>query len=102
GAVHRDISPDNILVPQRRLELAKIIDFGIAKDIQASLATIVGNTFAGKLNYVAPEQFGDFGREIGPWTDIYSLGLVMYAFATGKPVNMGLTLVEAVDRRRAG
>ncbi|HWA61513.1 MAG TPA: serine/threonine-protein kinase, partial [Caulobacteraceae bacterium] len=102
GAIHRDISPDNILVPQRRLELAKIIDFGIAKDVQATAATIVGNTFAGKLNYVAPEQFGDFGREIGPWTDIYSLGLVMVSLAQGRPVNMGQTLVEAVDRRRAG
>jgi serine/threonine-protein kinase len=102
GAVHRDMSPDNILLPERRLDRARIIDFGIAKDLDPTKATIVGDGFAGKLAYVAPEQFGDFGREIGPWTDIYSLGLVIMAVATGHDVDMGTTLVEAVDKRRAG
>lgn len=102
GAIHRDISPDNILLPGGRIETATIIDFGIAKDLDASHATIVGDGFAGKLAFVAPEQFGDFGREIGPWTDIYSLGLVMLALAGGKNADMGSTLVEAVDKRRAG
>ena len=102
GAVHRDLSPDNILLPDGRLERAKIIDFGIAKDLDAAQGTLVGDGFAGKLGYVAPEQFGDFGREIGPWTDVYSLGLVIMAVATGRDVNMGATLVEAVDKRRAG
>jgi len=102
GAVHRDIAPDNILLPGGRLEAAKIIDFGIAKDLDASKATIVGDGFAGKLGFVAPEQFGDFGREIGPWTDVYSLGLVMLALAQGRPADMGATLVDAVDRRRQG
>ncbi|MDR3507953.1 MAG: protein kinase [Caulobacteraceae bacterium] len=102
GAIHRDISPDNILLPNKRLDTAKIIDFGIAKDIETSQATIVGDGFAGKLGFVAPEQFGDFGREIGPWTDVYSLALVILSIAAGKPIDMGSTLVEAVDRRRAG
>jgi len=102
GAVHRDMSPDNVLLPDRRLDRARIIDFGIAKDLDPSKATIVGDGFAGKLAYVAPEQFGDFGREIGPWTDVYSLGLVILAVASGKDVDMGSTLVEAVDKRRQG
>lgn len=102
GAIHRDISPDNILLPGERIESATIIDFGIAKDLESSHATIVGHGFAGKLAFVAPEQFGDFDRAIGPWTDIYSLGLVMLAVAAGKNADMGSTLVEAIDRRRAG
>jgi serine/threonine-protein kinase len=102
GAVHRDMSPDNILLPEKRLDRARIIDFGIAKDLDPTKATIVGDGFAGKLAYVAPEQFGDYGREIGPWTDIYSLGLVIMAVASGHDVDMGSTLVEAVDKRRAG
>jgi serine/threonine-protein kinase len=102
GAVHRDISPDNVLLPDGRLDRAKIIDFGIAKDLDPTKATIVGDGFAGKLGYVAPEQFGDFGRQIGPWTDIYSLGLVILSLAAGRNIDMGATLVEAVDRRRAG
>ena len=102
GAIHRDISPDNILLEGGELDRAKIIDFGIAKDLDPSSKTIVGDGFAGKLGYVAPEQLGDFGRDVGPWSDIYSLGLVLLAVASGKNVDMGATLVDAVDRRRAG
>lgn len=102
GAIHRDISPDNILLEGGSVERAKIIDFGIAKDLDPSAATIVGDGFAGKLNYVAPEQLGEFGREIGPWTDIYSLGLTILAVARGRDVDMGGTIVDAVDKRRAG
>ena len=102
GAVHRDLSPDNVLLPGGDVHQAKIIDFGIAKDLDAGSATIVGDGFAGKLNYVAPEQLGDYGREIGPWTDVYSLGLVMLAVAQGKNVNMSGSLVDAIDKRRKG
>ena len=102
GAIHRDLSPDNVLLPDGRLDRAKVIDFGIAKDLNPSSKTIVGDGFAGKLGYVAPEQFGDYDRAVGPWTDVYSLGLVILAFAGGKPVDMGVTLVEAIDKRRKG
>uniref|UniRef100_UPI0025D0E293 serine/threonine-protein kinase n=1 Tax=Novosphingobium sp. Chol11 TaxID=1385763 RepID=UPI0025D0E293 len=101
GAIHRDISPDNVMLEGGRLEGAKIIDFGIAKDLDPGSATIIGDGFAGKLNYVAPEQLGDFGREVGPWSDVYSLGLVILAIAMKRDVAMGGTLVDAVDKRRA-
>ena len=102
GAIHRDMSPDNVLLPGGDVHQAKIIDFGIAKDLDASSATIVGDGFAGKLNYVAPEQLGDYGREVGPWTDVYSLALVILAVAQGKNVNMSGSLVDAIDKRRKG
>ena len=102
GAIHRDISPDNVMLEGGALAGAKIIDFGIAKDLDPGSATIVGDGFAGKLNYVAPEQLGDFGREVGPWTDVYSLALVILAVAMRRDVDMGGTLVDAVDKRRAG
>jgi hypothetical protein len=102
GAVHRDMSPDNVLLEGGALSGAKIIDFGIAKDLDPGSKTIIGEGFAGKLSYVAPEQLGDFGREVGPWTDVYSLGLVILAVAQGKNIQMGGSLVDAVDKRRAG
>lgn len=101
-AIHRDISPDNVLLEGGKLDQAKIIDFGIAKDLDVTAKTIVGDGFAGKLNYVAPEQLGDFGREVGPWSDVYSLGLVLLAVCQGRDTDMGATLADAVDRRRAG
>ncbi len=102
GAIHRDMSPDNVLLEGGDIHKATIIDFGIAKDLDSSSATIVGDGFAGKLNYVAPEQLGDYGRDVGPWTDVYSLALVILAVAQGKNVNMSGSLVDAIDKRRKG
>lgn len=102
GAIHRDMSPDNVLLEDRRLDRARIIDFGIAKDLDPGSKTIIGDGFAGKLGYVAPEQLGDFDREVGPWSDVYSLGLLILAVAQSKNVDMGSSFVEAIDRRRKG
>ena len=102
GAIHRDMAPDNVILENDDIHEATIIDFGIAKDLDSSAATIVGDGFAGKLNYVAPEQLGDFGREVGPWTDVYSLALVILAVALGRNVDMSGSLVDAIDKRRRG
>jgi serine/threonine protein kinase len=100
GAVHRDMSPDNVLLPDGRIERAKIIDFGIAKSLDVTAETVLGDGFAGKIGYVAPEQFGDYDRQVGPWTDVYSTALVLLAYARGKAPQMGTSLADAVERRR--
>ncbi len=102
GAIHRDISPDNVLLEDGRLDRARIIDFGIAKDLDPGSKTIIGDGFAGKLSYVAPEQLGDFDREVGPWSDVYSLALVILAVARGRNVDLGGSFVDAIDKRRKG
>jgi serine/threonine-protein kinase len=102
GAIHRDISPDNVLLEDGKLALARVIDFGIAKDLDPGSKTIIGDGFAGKLGYVAPEQLGDFDREVGPWTDVYSLALVILAVAQGRNIDIGGSFVEAIDKRRKG
>ena len=102
GAIHRDVSPDNVILEQGELERARIIDFGIAKDLDPSKKSIIGDGFAGKLGFVAPEQLGDFDRLVGSWSDVYSLALVIMAVASRGEIDMGATLVQAVDKRRAG
>jgi len=101
GAVHRDIAPDNIIIRDGKLSTAKIIDFGIAKDLDLGTGTIVGDGFAGKLSYVSPEQLGEFGRDVGPWSDIYSLGLVILAVANRRHLSTGGTIANAVNIRRS-
>lgn len=84
--VHRDLSPDNIILRGGKPEEAVIIDFGIAKDENPGAETIVGNEFAGKYAYAAPEQLN--GRT-DLRSDIYSLGVLLLAVFRGRPANAG-------------
>ncbi|TIW68767.1 MAG: serine/threonine protein kinase, partial [Mesorhizobium sp.] len=79
GAIHRDLSPDNIILPGGRVDRAKIIDFGIARSAAVGGETLIGGRFAGKYNYVSPEQLGLYGAEVSEQSDIYSMGLVLAA-----------------------
>ena len=87
--MHRDLSPDNIILPGGKVERAKIIDFGIARSATIGGETLIGGSFAGKYNYVSPEQLGLFGGDVKEHSDIYSLGLVLAAAMRGKPHRHG-------------
>src|SRR5262245_51597 len=100
GVIHRDLSPDNVILPGSDLTKAKIIDFGISKMADPEAKTIVGDDFAGKYSYVSPEQVGLYGGKVDPRSDIYSLGLVLAAAAMGKPLDMGSSPISVVEARR--
>jgi eukaryotic-like serine/threonine-protein kinase len=100
GIVHRDLSPDNVLITGGDLAKAKIIDFGIARSTRGGDGTIIGSGFAGKYNYVSPEQLGLFGGDVTTKSDIYSLGLVLAECLAGRPIDMGGTQFEVLEKRR--
>ncbi|MCI1665847.1 MAG: Stk1 family PASTA domain-containing Ser/Thr kinase [Atopobiaceae bacterium] len=76
--IHRDIKPQNIMVqPDGNI---KVMDFGIARAKNSHLTA--DNSVLGTAHYVSPEQTQ--GKELGPTSDLYSLGIVMYEAATGK------------------
>jgi eukaryotic-like serine/threonine-protein kinase len=90
GIVHRDLSPDNIMLRENRdgsLQ-AKIIDLGIAKRVAAEAVQMTGTgLFLGKLKYCSPEQAGALtsGQKVDGRSDLYSFGVVLYEMLTGKP-----------------
>ncbi|WP_161793840.1 serine/threonine protein kinase, partial [Jannaschia aquimarina] len=100
GVVHRDLSPDNVMLRDGKVERAALIDFGIATAEDMGDATLFGK-FAGKFRYVSPEQLGLFGGKVGPHTDIYGLALLMAAALRGTALDMGQSVAEAVDARRS-
>ncbi len=100
GVIHRDISPDNVILPGGLVENAKIIDFGIARSATVGGGTLLGGSFAGKYSYVSPEQLGLYGGEVTPKSDIYSLGLTMAAGVRGQPIDMSGSQVEVIEKRR--
>ena len=100
GVIHRDISPDNIILPDGDVGKAKLIDFGIARSLQSNSATIIGDGFAGKYNYVSPEQLGLSGGAVTGKSDIYSFGLVLAEALGGRPIDMKGTTLEILDKRR--
>ena len=101
GVFHRDISPDNIILVGEKVDQAKIIDFGIAKSSDPGDKTVVGNDFAGKYSYVAPEQLGMYGGKVDGRADIYSLGLVLVAAARGRSIDMGNSPASVIQARQA-
>jgi serine/threonine protein kinase len=89
--VHRDISPQNILVSFRGE--VKISDFGISKAQSEPSLTQVG-VIKGKMSYLSPEQA--MGEQIDARVDIYALGLVFYEILTGKRVYQFDSDIEAI------
>ncbi|MGI9419079.1 MAG: serine/threonine-protein kinase [Geminicoccaceae bacterium] len=100
GTYHRDLSPDNILLPSDNLDQAKIIDFGIAKLAEPQGGTLVGTDVAGKFGYMSPEQLGVVDQEVDARSDIYSLGLTIAAAVHGGPLPMGRNHAEIVRSRQ--
>lgn len=97
GIVHRDLSPDNIILRDGQAERATIIDFGIAKDTAAGARTIVGNDFAGKYEYAAPEQLEGQAEYR---TDLYSLGASLLAAHQRDVPFLGATPGEIIRRKQ--
>ncbi|MBC2836457.1 serine/threonine protein kinase [Paragemmobacter straminiformis] len=93
NVVHRDLSPDNIILRGGDPAQAVIIDFGIAKDENPGAETIVGNEFAGKYAYAAPEQLS--GKSDAR-SDIYSLGALILATYRGKVPDVGRNPMEVI------
>jgi serine/threonine protein kinase len=109
GVIHRDLKPANILLapPSFMTGLAgsmegwvpKITDFGLAKKRDESTGLTLSGAVMGTPGYMAPEQAAGRSRDIGPASDTYALGVILYELLTGRTPFQGTTM-EILDQVR--
>jgi tetratricopeptide (TPR) repeat protein len=109
GIIHRDLKPANVLLsfcggspnlPETPLNEAvpKITDFGLAKHLDDNSGQTHSGDILGTPSYMAPEQAGGKSKEIGPATDLYSLGAILYEMLTGRPPFTGETVLDTLEQ----
>jgi eukaryotic-like serine/threonine-protein kinase len=99
GVVHRDVKPQNVMLVDSHIELlAKLTDFGIARQVGGDYTTLtVTGQVLGTPDYLSPEQV--MGEPGDPLSDLYALGVVLYELLTGRLPFEADTPLAAASRR---
>jgi tRNA A-37 threonylcarbamoyl transferase component Bud32 len=95
GIIHRDLKPANVLLTLD--SLPKITDFGLAKQLEGDSQQTQSGAIMGTPSYMSPEQAWGHTREIGPLSDQYALGAMLYEMIVGRPPFQGATPLETLE-----
>ena len=94
GVLHRDLKPSNILIDEEGRP--HVSDFGLAKRVEAEEHLTLSGAVLGTPSYMSPEQAAGKRGNLGPGSDVYSLGTILYQMLTGHPPFQAATPVETV------
>jgi eukaryotic-like serine/threonine-protein kinase len=94
GFIHCDLKPSNILIDHEGQP--QITDFGLARRASEDSSLTATGAILGTPSYMAPEQASGHRRSIGPATDVYGLGAILYELLTGRPPFRTPTMMETV------
>lgn len=102
GIVHRDLKPANVLLDTASAgnggAAPKIADFGVAKQLDSDSDLTRTGLVAGTPNYMAPEQVRGYDNQIGPHTDVFALGVILYELLTGKRPFAAATPLQVMNQ----
>src|SRR5262245_27270552 len=83
GVVHRDLKPGNVMLAHGTT--LKVMDFGLARQLEAAPGLTATGAVIGTPSFMAPEQAGGEGKRVGPAADVWALGAILYYLLAGRP-----------------
>jgi eukaryotic-like serine/threonine-protein kinase len=94
GVLHRDLKPSNILVDAE--DAPHVTDFGLARLLEGGADVTLSGQVMGSPSYMSPEQAAGHSHAVGPRTDVYALGAILYELVSGRPPFKADTSLETL------
>jgi serine/threonine-protein kinase len=94
GILHRDLKPSNVLIDP--LDQPRVTDFGLARPLAAEQGLTASGAVVGTPSYMPPEQASADRGKLGPTSDVYSLGALLYELVTGRPPFRAATQLDTL------